>query len=96
MSDNISQERSAVSAPVHAPWGALVGLNPVQEYGVLAHELQECFPDAACLFVYLCLRRAVRHAFESMVTHQEIRLELQSRADIRQRTAGDDCNRHVA
>jgi len=24
----------------------MVGLDPVQEYRVLAHELQECFPDA--------------------------------------------------
>lgn len=45
MSDNISQERYPVSAPAHEPWGPLLGLNPVQEYGVLAHELQECFPD---------------------------------------------------
>ena len=36
---------SMPSAP--EPWGPLGGLNPVQEYHVLARELQECFPDAA-------------------------------------------------
>ena len=41
MSNNRSQERY----PVHEPWGPMVGLNPAQEYSVLAHELQECFPD---------------------------------------------------
>ena len=42
MSDHTPQEPYAV----HAPWGPLAGLAPVQEYRVLAHELRECFPDA--------------------------------------------------
>ena len=42
MSDRTSQERY----PVHEPWGPMRGLNPVQEYRVLAHELRESFPDA--------------------------------------------------
>ena len=46
MSDNTFQERYPVHAPAHEPWGPVGGLDPVQEYRVLAHELQECFPDA--------------------------------------------------
>jgi len=45
MSDNSSQERYAVKAPAHEPWGPLSGLDPVQEYRALVHELQESFPD---------------------------------------------------
>jgi hypothetical protein len=44
MHNNTSQEQYPVSARAHEPWGPLAGLSPVQEYGVLAHELQECFP----------------------------------------------------
>ena len=44
MSDPTSQERSPMPAP--SPWGPLADLDPVQEYRVLAHELQESFPDA--------------------------------------------------
>ena len=46
MSDNTSQEHDPVRAPAHEPWGPIVGLDPIQEYRVLAHELQESFPDA--------------------------------------------------
>ena len=46
MSDFICQARATVQVPVHEPWGPMVGLDPIQEYRVLAHELQECFPDA--------------------------------------------------
>ena len=42
MDDNTSQERY----PVHEPWGPMDGLDPVQEYRVLAHALQESCPDA--------------------------------------------------
>jgi hypothetical protein len=42
MSDHTSQERY----PVCEPWGPLEGLDPVQEYRLLADELQESFPDA--------------------------------------------------
>jgi hypothetical protein len=42
MSDNPSQKRY----PVDEPWGPIAGLDPVQEYRVLAHELREVFPDA--------------------------------------------------
>jgi hypothetical protein len=42
MSDSAPQARYAIQAP----WGPLAGLAPVQEYRVLAHELQECFPGA--------------------------------------------------
>lgn len=45
MHDHVSQERYPTPEPAHEPWGPLVGLNPVQEYRVLAQELQECFPD---------------------------------------------------
>ena len=40
------QARATAQAPLHEPWGPIVGLDPVQEYRVLAHELQESFPDA--------------------------------------------------
>lgn len=46
MSAERCQAGDAPSAPAHGPWGPLAGLNPVQEYGVLARELQACFPDA--------------------------------------------------
>ena len=46
MSDNTSQEHDPVCEPAHEPWGPIVGLDPIQEYRVLARELQECFPDA--------------------------------------------------
>jgi hypothetical protein len=46
MRDPTSQARDPVLTPAHEPWGPIVGLDPVQEYRVLAHELQECFPDA--------------------------------------------------
>jgi len=46
MSDPTCQARNIVQVPAHAPWGPMVGLDPLQEYRVLAHELQECFPDA--------------------------------------------------
>ena len=46
MSDPTCQARDTVQAPTHEPWGPLVGLDPIQEYRVLAHQLQECFPDA--------------------------------------------------
>jgi RepB DNA-primase C-terminal helical domain len=46
MSDFICQARATVQVPAHEPWGPMVGLDPIQEYRVLAHELQECFPDA--------------------------------------------------
>ena len=46
MSDPTLQARNPIQAPAHEPWGPMVGLDPVQEYRVLAHELQECFPDA--------------------------------------------------
>ena len=45
MSNPTSQARDPVLAPAHEPWGPIVGLDPVQEYRVLAHELQESFPD---------------------------------------------------
>ena len=38
MSDNTSQEHDPVRAPAHEPWGPIVGLDPIQEYRVLAHE----------------------------------------------------------
>ena len=46
MSDPTCRAHDAVQAPAHEPWGPLVGLDPIQEYRVLAHQLQECFPDA--------------------------------------------------
>ena len=46
MSDPTCQARDTVQVPVHEPWGPIVGLDPIQEYRVLAHELRECFPDA--------------------------------------------------
>src|SRR4030095_3389385 len=46
MSDPTCQARDTDQVPVHEPWGPMVGLDPIQEYRVLAHELQECFPDA--------------------------------------------------
>jgi hypothetical protein len=46
MSDNTSQEHDPVREPAHEPWEPIVGLDPIQEYRVLAHELQESFPDA--------------------------------------------------
>ena len=46
MRDPTCQARDTVQVPAHEPWGPMVGLDPVQEYRVLAHELQECFPDA--------------------------------------------------
>ena len=46
MSDPACQARDTVQVPVHEPWGPMVGLDPIQEYRVLGHELQECFPDA--------------------------------------------------
>ncbi len=46
MSDPTFQARNTMQAPGHEPWGPMVGLDPVQEYRVLTHELQECFPDA--------------------------------------------------
>ena len=46
MSDPTCQARDTVQVPAHEPWGPMVGLDPIQEYRVLAYELQECFPDA--------------------------------------------------
>ena len=46
MSDPTCQARDTVQVSAHEPWGPMVGLDPIQEYRVLAHELQECFPDA--------------------------------------------------
>jgi hypothetical protein len=46
MSDPTRQARDTVQVSAHEPWGPMVGLEPSQEYRVLAHELQECFPDA--------------------------------------------------
>jgi hypothetical protein len=46
MSDLTCQAHDTIQMPAHEPWGPMVGLDPVQEYRVLAHELQECFPDA--------------------------------------------------
>jgi hypothetical protein len=46
MSDPTRQAHNPVQVPPHEPWGPMVGLDPVEEYRVLAHELQECFPDA--------------------------------------------------
>ena len=46
MSDPTFQARNTIQAPAREPWGPLAGLDPMQEYRVLAHELQECFPDA--------------------------------------------------
>jgi hypothetical protein len=46
MSDPTCQARATAQVPAHEPWGPMVGLDPIQEYRVLAHELQECFPDA--------------------------------------------------
>src|SRR5438128_8721795 len=46
MSDPTFQARNTMQAPGHEPWGPMVGLDPVQEYRVLTHELQACFPDA--------------------------------------------------
>src|SRR5262245_65745670 len=46
MSDLTCQARAIVQVPAHEPWGPMAGLDPIQEYCVLAHELQECFPDA--------------------------------------------------
>jgi hypothetical protein len=47
MNNNTFRQCSPVSEPASEPWGPLHGLDPRQEYGVLAHELQEAFPDAA-------------------------------------------------
>ena len=47
MSDPTCQVRDTVQVPVHEPWGPMIGLDPIQEYRMLAYELQECFPDAA-------------------------------------------------
>ena len=47
MRDPTCQAHDPIPVPAHAPWGPMVGLNPIQEYRVLAHELQECFPDVA-------------------------------------------------
>ena len=46
MRDLTCQAHDTSQMPAHEPWGPMVGLDPVQEYRVLAHELQECFPDA--------------------------------------------------
>src|SRR5215510_326246 len=46
MSDPTCQARDTVQVPAPEPWGPMAGLDPIQEYRVLAHELQECFPDA--------------------------------------------------
>jgi len=46
MSDLTPQACNPVPASVHEPWGPMAGLHPVQEYHLLAHELQESFPDA--------------------------------------------------
>ena len=46
MRDPASQEHASLQAPAHEPWGPLADLDPVQEYRVLARELQESFPDA--------------------------------------------------
>ena len=47
MRDLTYQAHDTIQIPAYGPWGPMVGLDPVQEYRVLAHELQECFPDAA-------------------------------------------------
>lgn len=46
MSDLTPQEHASPQLPAHGPWGPLADLDPVQEYQVLAQELQESFPDA--------------------------------------------------
>lgn len=46
MSEPTSQEYFSLQSPAHEPWGPLADLDPVQEYRVLAQELQESFPDA--------------------------------------------------
>src|ERR1043166_4317895 len=46
MHDRTCQAHDTIQVPAHEPWGPMVGLDPVQEYRVLTHELQECFPDA--------------------------------------------------
>jgi hypothetical protein len=46
MSDPAPQEHTSLQATAHEPWGPLADLDPVQEYRVLAQELQESFPDA--------------------------------------------------
>jgi hypothetical protein len=46
MRDPAPQEHASFQAPAHEPWGPLPDLDPVQEYRVLAEELQESFPDA--------------------------------------------------
>lgn len=47
MYDHPSLPCCPVPAPVSEAWGPLLDLDPVQEYRALAHELRECFPDAA-------------------------------------------------
>jgi DNA primase RepB-like protein len=46
MSDPTCQAHDTVQVPAHEPWGPMDGLDPIQEYRVLGHELRECFPDA--------------------------------------------------
>ena len=46
MNDNTFQEGVPVREPTQESWGPLPGLDPVEEYRALAHDLQECFPDA--------------------------------------------------
>ena len=46
MSEPAFQEHFSPQSPDHEPWGPLADLDPLQEYQVLAQELQESFPEA--------------------------------------------------
>lgn len=47
MRHTIPRNHDIGPVPASEPWGPLPGLDPVQEYRVLAHELQDIFPDTA-------------------------------------------------
>ncbi len=57
MRDHTSQERSPTPAQVWEPTGPRTNPDPVEEYRMLARELQECYPDAEARHLDLLIVR---------------------------------------
>jgi hypothetical protein len=51
------QEPTLNHGPAHEPWGPLPGRTPVEEYGLLADELQACYPEATAQQLDLLVAR---------------------------------------
>jgi hypothetical protein len=60
MPDNTSPERHRIYGQDGEPLAPPEGIDPVEQYRLLAHELQECYPDAEARHLDLLVAREMR------------------------------------